>query len=68
MTTPLSDIVGIKNWNQRKKRWDGVVCQVVKDHAGKESILVLDVMTAKTEDELSEALQKSIATKPWLVN
>ncbi len=43
MTTPAGPIVGMKNWNKKKKRWDGVVCQIVKDDAGKEGILVLDV-------------------------
>ena len=68
MTTPASPIVGMKNWNKKKKRWDGVVCQIVKDADGKESILVLDVMTAEHEIDLSEKLQESIATKPWLTN
>lgn len=68
MTEPVTPIVGMVNWNDRKNRWDGVVCQVVKDSKGKESILVLDVMHAETEDELSQLLEQSIATRPWLVN
>lgn len=68
MTTPAGPIVGMKNWNKKKKRWDGVVCQIVKDDAGKEGILVLDVMSAEHEIDLSEKIAESIATKPWLTN
>lgn len=68
LSKPASPIVGMKNWNAKKKRWDGVVCQVVTDEAGKESILVLDVMTSDDEDDLSAQLAKSIETKSWLIN
>lgn len=67
MTTPASPIVGMINWNKKKKRWDGVVCQIVKDEAGKESILVLDVMTSDDETDLEAQLAKSIETKPWQI-
>lgn len=67
MTTPASPIVGMKQWNEEKKRWIGVVCQIVVDGDGKEGIMILDVMAAEHEVDLDEKIDKSIETKPWIV-
>ena len=64
----LAPVLGIKNYNKKKKRWDGVVCQAQCDDNGKETVVIFDVMHAPTENELSKLLQTSIDTKPWLIN
>ena len=66
MPTELTPIVGMKNWNKKKKRWDGVVCQAMRYDDGDEKVIVYDVMHAPTENKLSELLDESIKTKPWL--
>ena len=65
-TTPVCDIVGIRNWNDKKQRWDGVVCQVMKDHKGREFVEVYDVLSADTKVEIDDLIAQSIRTKPWL--
>jgi hypothetical protein len=54
MPTELTPIVGMKNWNKKKKRWDGVVCQAMRYDDGAEQIIIYDVMHAPTENALAE--------------
>jgi len=65
MTTPVSDFVGMKNWDDKKQCWIGVVCRVMKNNVGKEFIEVADVVDAKTQVEIDDLIAESIATKPW---
>jgi len=65
MTTALTPIVGMTNYNKKKQRWDGVVCQAVRYDDGAERVIVYDAMTAPTEHELSILLETSIQDKPW---
>ena len=68
MTDSKYPIVAMKNWNKKKRRWDGVVCQVIVDETGKEKVMVYDVMCAEHEIDLEEMLQNSMNTKPWIEN
>ena len=65
MPTNLTPIVGMKNYNKKKRRWDGVVCQAVRYDDGSEKLIVYDVMCADTEHELSILLDTSIQDRPW---
>jgi hypothetical protein len=67
MTTATSSILGVKNFDKKTKRWIGVVCQIVADGDGKESIMVLDCMAADHEIDLDTKLEESIRDKPWIV-
>lgn len=63
--TAASEIVGMKNWDDKKRRWCGVICQVRLDDAGKEFVQVYDVMSAETQVEIDDSIKQSIATRPW---
>ena len=64
--TAISEIVGMKNWDDAKQRWIGVICQIMADENGKEFVQVYDVASAETQTEIDDLIKKSIATKPWL--
>lgn len=63
--TPVTEIIGVKNWNDEKQCWIGVICQVMKDSAGKEIIVVMDIETAGTQVEIDDAIRRSLETRPW---
>lgn len=65
MLVPVSDIVGIKNWDDSRQCWIGVICQVMKDKAGKESVQVYDVLTAETQVEIDDLIADSVIDRPW---
>jgi hypothetical protein len=60
----ITEIVGMKHWNDEKQCWDGVVCQARRKD-GKEFVLVYDVGSAETQVEIDDFLRHSIATEPW---
>ncbi len=60
-----SEIVGMKHWDDAKRRWHGVICQVRRDDEGKEFIQVYDVGAAATQVEIEDWIKNSIATEPW---
>ena len=62
---PASDIIGMKNWDDEKQCWIGVICQVMVVD-GKESVHVYDVERAETQVEIDDWIKEAIATKPWL--
>jgi len=61
-----SEIFGMKNWNDAKQRWDGVICQVRRDDAGKEFIQIYDVGTAETQVEIDDWIKETLILRPWL--
>lgn len=63
---PLTHVVGMKNWNEKKRRWDGVICQAVKYDDDSEGIVIFDVMCQRTEKRLDEEIEVSLTAKPWL--
>lgn len=60
----VSDFVGVKNWDDAKRRWIGVICRI-EIEAGKEVVKVYDVGDAGTQVEIDDWIADSIATKPW---
>lgn len=63
-----SEIIGMKHWDDAKRCWHGVVCQVRRDDAGKEFIQVYDVGAAETQIEIDDWIRNSLATEPWNKN
>jgi hypothetical protein len=63
---PLTHILAMKDWNAAKRKWIGTICQAVRYEDGTEGIVVLDVMSAKTEEALDEELHLSMVLRPWL--
>lgn len=63
--TAESEILGMKNWNDKKQRWDAVICQVRKDDDGKEFVQIYDVGHAETQVEVEDWIRNCLATKPW---
>ena len=64
--TAETDIVGMKNWNDEKQRWDGVICQVRRDDNGKEFIQIYDVGTAETQVGINDWIKETLIMRPWL--
>jgi hypothetical protein len=60
-----SPIVAMKNWDDEKQKWLGVICQVRRDENGKEFIQIYDVKSADTQVEIDDWARNSIATEPW---
>ncbi len=65
MNKVLSDWLGIKNWDDKKQCWIGVVCRIEVDDKGEEGIVVADVGSAQTQVEIDDWIGKSLAEKPW---
>lgn len=63
--TPLTPTVAMKNWNEKKRRWDGVICQAFRYPDGSEGIVVYDVGTAKTESELDVWAEGALEARAW---
>jgi hypothetical protein len=64
----VSELVGMKNWDDEKQCWIGVICQIVQGADGKESIHVFDVERADTQVEIDDWIVGAIKTKPWEKN
>lgn len=63
--TPKSELTGVKNWDDSKQRWIGVVVQIIERADGQECLLVYDVMSAETQVEIDDKLREAIFLKPW---
>lgn len=63
--TPLTGIVGMKDWNDEEQCWIGTVCQAFRYPDGTEGIVVYDVGRAETQVEIDDWARNSIATRPW---
>ncbi len=61
---PLTGLVCIKNWDDERQRWVGVVCQVLVVN-GEQGIVVHDINTAETQVEIDDWGKETIATRPW---
>ena len=62
---PLTDIVAMKVWNDKKRCWIGTICQAFKYSDGTEGIVVYDVGRAETQIEIDDWACDSLETKPW---
>jgi hypothetical protein len=65
MTEPVSEIVGMKNWDDQKRCWIGVICQIMRGDDGKKFVHVYDCERAETQVEIDDLIRKSIETRPW---
>lgn len=61
----LTGVICMKNWDDEKQCWVGIVCQAFRALDGKEGIVVYDVGTADTQVEIDDWGVNSIATRPW---
>jgi len=61
---PLTHILAMKDWNAAKRKWIGTICQAVRYEDGTKGIIVLDVMSAKTEQALDDELHLSMVLRP----
>lgn len=62
---PITEIVTMKNWNDRKQRWDGVACQAFRLADGSETIVIYDVGSAETQVGIDDWGRASIRDRPW---